>query len=343
MYTSTKEIAVSETTELVVIERASALEVFTSPTKIDELLQDIERQARSFVPDLSTGTSRKAIASMANKVARSKTYIDAIGKDVVADLKKLPAQIDEQRRLVRERLDLLKDEVRKPLTDWEVEQERFAAEKAAEEERLRIATEEKAAAEAMAIRVRDDHELALYMNKDIDRERAEKAAELERQRIAHEEEIKRQAAEQARIDAEENIKREREESAQREAALKLKAEQEEQAKIEVQQAAEREKKEAAEKVEREKKEAQERAEREKQEAIAEEQRKQQEAEQRRVAEEKRLKDEADKRAADVAHRKTIGTAVVNALTEHAGLTREQAIETLKALMDNKIPHTSIQY
>ncbi len=324
----------SETTELVVIERASALEVFTSPTKIDELLQDIERQARSFVPDLSTGNSRKAIASMANKVARSKTYIDAIGKDVVADLKKLPAQIDEQRRLVRERLDLLKDEVRKPLTDWEVEQERFAAEKAAEEERLRIATEEKAAAEAMAIRVRDDHELALYMNKDIDRERAEKAAELERQRIAHEEQIKRQAAEQARIDAEENIKREREESAQREAALKLKAEQEEQAKIEVQQAAEREKKEAAEKVEREKKEAQERAEREKQEAIAEEQRKQQEAEQRRVAEEKRIKDEADRRAANIEHQKKINNQVFDILIK-AGISADCAKECVIAIVKHQ--------
>ena len=34
-------------------------------------------------------------------------------------LKALPKQIDESRRIVRERLDALKDEVRKPLTDWE--------------------------------------------------------------------------------------------------------------------------------------------------------------------------------------------------------------------------------
>lgn len=54
---------------------------------------------------------------MAHKVARSKTYIDNAGKDLVAELKALPKQIDESRRIVRERLDALKDEVRRPLTE----------------------------------------------------------------------------------------------------------------------------------------------------------------------------------------------------------------------------------
>ncbi|MFQ6250432.1 hypothetical protein [Yersinia enterocolitica] len=96
------------------------------------------------------------------------------------------------------------------------------------------------------------------------------------------------------------------------------------------------------------------AEREKQEAIAAEQRKAQEAADRikreaqqkedaRLAEEKRIADEAAARAANEAHRKTIGAAVVNGLTQHAGLTREQAIATLKALINNQIPHTNIHY
>ncbi|MCC3730043.1 hypothetical protein LLP99_17160 [Rouxiella badensis] len=348
MYTSTKEIAVSEEkTEVALITLptvpAELEAAFIDDKFIDDLIKSIRTKASSVVGDLDTVKGRKVYISMAADVRSTKVMIDAAGKDLVAEMKKRPAMVDASRRKVREALDDLAIEIRKPVTDWEAEQDRIAAEKAAEEERQRIEAEQAAAAEALKKQIEDGHELALLMNIQFDRDAADAQAEAERQRIAHEEEIKRQAAEQARIDAEENIKREREESAQREAALKLKAEQEEQAKIEVQQTAEREKKEAAEKVERDKKEAQERAEREKQEAIAEEQCKQQEAEQRRVAEEKRLKDEADKRAADVAHRKTIGTAVVNALTEHAGLTREQAIETLKALMDNKIPHTSIQY
>ncbi|MGM7808755.1 hypothetical protein ACS8BV_00005, partial [Yersinia enterocolitica] len=63
----------------------------------------------------------------------------------------------------------------------------------------------------------------------------------------------------------------------------------------------------------------------------------------RLAEEKRVADEAAARAANEAHRKTVGTAVVNGLIEHAGLTREQAISTLCAIKDSKIPHTNIHY
>ena len=120
----------SEITDLVVIEKTNALAVFTSQEQLDPLIEAIEKEARSLVPDLSTKKGRDAIASMAHKVARSKTYIDNAGKDLVAELKALPKQIDESRRLVRERLDALKDEVRRPLTEWEAEQERIKAEEA---------------------------------------------------------------------------------------------------------------------------------------------------------------------------------------------------------------------
>ena len=120
----------SEITDLVVIEKTNALAVFTSQEQLDPLIEAIEKEARSLVPDLSTKKGRDAIASMAHKVARSKTYIDNAGKDLVAELKALPKQIDESRRLVRERLDALKDEVRRPLTEWEAKQERLKAEEA---------------------------------------------------------------------------------------------------------------------------------------------------------------------------------------------------------------------
>lgn len=109
----------SEVTDLVVIEKQNAMAVFTTKEQLDPIIEAIEKEARSPVPDVSTRKGRDAIASMAHKVARSKTYIDNAGKDLVAELKALPKQIDESRRIVRERLDALKDEVRKPLTDWE--------------------------------------------------------------------------------------------------------------------------------------------------------------------------------------------------------------------------------
>jgi len=88
-------------------------------TALEEVLQEIETHARAVVLDVSTAKGRKEIASLANRVARSKTYLDQLGKDLVADLKKKAGAVDAQRRTVRERLDALKGEVRRPLTELE--------------------------------------------------------------------------------------------------------------------------------------------------------------------------------------------------------------------------------
>lgn len=322
----------SEVTDLVVIEKSSAMAVFTNNEQLDPIIEKIEKEARSLVPDVTTKKGRDAIASMAHKVARSKTYIDNAGKDLVAELKALPKQIDESRRIVRERLDALKDEVRRPLTEWEAEQERIKAEEAA-----RIKAEEDRK------KFESDHEIALLMNDAFDRELAEKKAEEERQRIAHEEELKRQAAEQAKREAEEKAAAELAAAKKREEdAIAAKA----QAELLAKQAQER--------AEQEAKDAAAKAEAEKQAAIAAEQRKAQEeadrikreAEQKeaaRMAEEKRIADEKAKREADVKHRKAVGTEIVNALTANTSISRKQAIEVLKALMDGLVPHTNINY
>ncbi|EHL80592.1 hypothetical protein FOC46_23195 [Citrobacter portucalensis] len=322
----------SEVTDLVVIEKSSAMAVFTNNEQLDPIIEKIEKEARSLVPDVSTKKGRDAIASMAHKVARSKTYIDNAGKDLVAELKALPKQIDESRRIVRERLDALKDEVRRPLTEWEAEQERIKAEEAA-----RIKAEEDRK------KFESDHEIALLMNDAFDRELAEKKAEEERQRIAHEEELKRQAAEQA--------KREAEEKAAAELAAAKKREEDA---IAARAQAELLAKQAQERAEQEAKDAAAKAEAEKKAAIAAEQRKAQEEADRikreaeakeaaRLAEEKRISDEKAKREADVKHRKAVGNEIVNALTANTSISRDQAIEVLKAIIDGLVPRTQINY
>jgi len=52
-------------------------------------------------------------------VAKSKTYLDGIGKDYVAELKAIPKAVDAERKRMRDTLDDLKETVRKPLTEWE--------------------------------------------------------------------------------------------------------------------------------------------------------------------------------------------------------------------------------
>lgn len=322
----------SEIMDLVVIEKKNAMAVFTNNDQLDPLIEAIEKEARSLVPDVTTKKGRDAIASMAHKVARSKTYIDNAGKDLVAELKALPKQIDESRRVVRERLDALKDEVRRPLTEWEAEQERIKAEEAmnalhAEALEMNIKFDQELAAKFEA-----DHEMALLMNDAFDREQADKAAEAERQRIAHEEEIKRLAAAAAAREVEQRAQREREEAAHREAVLKAQAEQAERDRIEAMQKAEADKQAA---IEAERRKAQEEADRIRREA--------EQREQARLAEEKRKADEQARREADVKHRKAVGVEVVKALMANTSLTRDQAIEVLTAVKDGRIPHTGISY
>lgn len=322
----------SEIMDLVVIEKKNAMAVFTNNDQLDPLIEAIEKEARSLVPDVTTKKGRDAIASMAHKVARSKTYIDNAGKDLVAELKALPKQIDESRRVVRERLDALKDEVRRPLTEWEAEQERIKAEEAM----LALHVEALAMNEdfdrQLAARIESDHEMALLMNDAFDREQADKAAEAERQRIAHEEEIKRLAAAAAAREVEQRAQREREEAAHREAVLKAQAEQAERDRIAAEQKAEADKQAA---IEAERRKAQEEADRIRREA--------EQREHARLAEEKRKADDQARREADVKHRKAVGTEIVKALLANTSLTRDQAIEVLTAIKDGNIPHTGISY
>lgn len=347
----------SEVTDLVVIEKQNAMAVFTTKEQLDPIIEAIEKEARSLVPDVSTRKGRDAIASMAHKVARSKTYIDNAGKDLVAELKALPKQIDESRRIVRERLDALKDEVRKPLTDWENAE---SARKEALQQRLadlrsladvidgvgnylpsveiqqRIESAkavslddswQEVAAEAGV--AKDSTIQQLESALIVAKQREHEAAELER--------LRKEAEEKARLEREENIRREAAERARRDAEAQHKAELEAAARREAEEKA------RAELAERQRIEAEQRAELEKAAAVEAERLKAKQAEDARLAEEKRKADEQAKREADVKHRKTVGTNIVNALTSHTSLTREQAIEVLTALKDDLIPCAKIHY
>lgn len=324
----------SEITDLVVIEKTNALAVFTSQEQLDPLIEAIEKEARSLVPDLSTKKGRDAIASMAHKVARSKTYIDNAGKDLVAELKALPKQIDESRRLVRERLDALKDEVRRPLTEWEAEQERIKAEEA-----MNAKHEEALAMNAefdlqRAAKIEADHEMALLMNEKIDREREEARQKAEQAKREHEERIKREAEEKARREADEAAKREIEAAAAREREALLAKELAERERIESEQRAEREKQEALAKAERERIAAKEKAKCEKEEAIQRERAAAEAREQARLAEEKRIKDEEARRAANIAHQKKINNAAMTILMS-TGLSEAAARECVCAIVKNQ--------
>lgn len=324
-------MAAEDIKDLVVIEKASVQEVFTHRPLLVGILEQIREKALSIVPDLSTATSRKNIASVAYNVAKAKTYLDDLAKERVAELKDLPKQIDESRRYMRDFLDSLKDEVRKPLTDWEAEQARIEAERKAEEE-----------AAALAKQVEADHELALLMDREWERDREEKRQAAIRAQQEREAEIARQAAEAARLEAERKAEEERKAAAQREIDAKLAAERAERERQEAEQRA----KDAEARAIREKAEAEERA---KLAAIKAEEDAKRAAEQAAAAERQRQENErlaveAEQRLreADKEHRRSINNAALADLVK-TGLTDEQAKAVITAIIGRKVRHITIHY
>lgn len=313
-------------------------QAFINDEFIDNLIKNIRDKASSVVGDLSKAAGRKVYISMAATVRSTKVMIDDAGKELVAEMKKRPALVDASRRKVREALDELAVEIRKPVTDWEVEQERLKAEE-----------EAKRQAEALAKQVESDHEIALLLNEKFDRDAAEAKAEAERQRIAHEEELKRLAAEQAKRDAEAEIAA----AAQREADAKAALEKVEQDARDAAALAEQQRIEAEAKAERDKQGAAAQAERDKQAAIeAEQLRAKQEAdrirletekkETDRLAEEKRIADEKARREQDVEHRRTINRQSVAELVA-AGLPADCAQKCVEAIAKGEVSAIRITY
>ncbi|WP_193152180.1 hypothetical protein [Enterobacter ludwigii] len=322
----------SEVTDLTVIEiKPEQAPVLYVAGGLDAYLEQI-RQAVNEVPDLSTKKGRDRVASLAAQVSRSKTAIEKPGREYLKRLKEAVRPAEAEIKRFVDACDELRDATRRPLTEWEAEQERIKAEEAMNAMHAEALVMNENIDLQRAIQFEADHEMALLMNKDIDREREEQRRLAEQAQREHEERLKQEAADKAKREAEERHKAELDAAARREADEKARAD-----------AAERKRKEDAD-----------RAEREKQDAIAEEKRKAQEEadrikreaeakEKARLAEEQRKADEQAKREADVKHRKAVGTNIVNALTSHTSLTREQAIEVLTALKDNLIPCAKIHY
>lgn len=337
----------SEATGLsIVIEAKNALAVFTQPDHIESILQQVEKEVNSFVPDVSTKKGRDAIASLGLKVAKTKTYLDGLGKDLVTEYKEVPKKIDASRKTVRDRLDALKEKVLLPKLEFEAEQERLKleAERIAAEEAysamwheahdmdavITIRIAEKAAAKKEA-----DHEMALLMNDAFDRAQADKKAEDERLQKERDDRIAAEAAAKVKWDADLAAQQEREASARREAELKLQAEQADRDRIALALKAEQDKKDAIAKAEREKQDA---IATEKLKAQQEAERVQREAKQKedaRLAEEKRVADESAKRAADKAHQAEVNNAAIAVLT-NAGIDAECAKACVIAIIKNQV-------
>lgn len=328
-------------TALALPQKTQLAAMFRAENGFDPLLAAIEAEVRSSVPDLSTKKGREAVAALAYKVSRSKTALDDAGKEASEVARKEIALIDAARRTIRNRLDALRDEARKPLTDWEAAETArinrckatiasFTDHGMTGEERSEDITAK--AVQLKAVVIGDD--FAEY------REIAEKAREnaLNSLRLLYQAAKSRedQAAELARLRAEnERLERERAEREAAEAAERERIEAEQRAAAEkaeqdriAAETAERERIEAAERaarIEREKAEAAETAAREA------EQRVKREAEEREALARQREADLAREKAeAEERHQREMAEAKAReeaaAQAERDRLAEERRVE-----------------
>lgn len=224
---------------LVNIETLTAAALF-APGGVEAIISKLESDVRAMPKaDILTEGGREEIKSLAYKIARSKTGLDDLGKDFVAELKKQTGKIDADRRIIRDRLDALKDEVRKPVTEWEdteksrIEEHQDALTAIRELAQLNLDPASSTIAEQLRslgrLAQRDWQEFAAEANGAlaVSEDRLRAAMAVAQKREADAAELKRlQAAEQARLDAEAKAKRDADTAAAQAAAEQRRLDQE---------------------------------------------------------------------------------------------------------------------
>lgn len=103
--------------ELTVIEPTNAVAIYSGG--LDDILARIAKELKQFTPDISTVAGRKEIASRAYKASRCKTQLDDMGVQLSEDARAKIAAINADRKKSEKFLDALRDEIRKPLDDWQ--------------------------------------------------------------------------------------------------------------------------------------------------------------------------------------------------------------------------------
>jgi hypothetical protein len=362
-------------TAIALIVSETPVVVLTDEKRRAEFYAHIQAEVDSFTPDISTATGRAAIKSLAFKITRTKTAIDAAGKELNEEHRRFINAVDAERRDAREYLDTLAKKVRQPLTEWEEAED---ARKAEVEKIIAMFRSERfvpmgEASDSIRERGTIIHNIAI--DPDVFQDRADEAEREKKDTVAHllaameqaikteeaaeelerlrKAEAERDAAEQAKREAEEAEARRIAEEKRREEARAAaeKAEQERIARAE-QEAADRARREAEEAAQRERDEerrqheaalAAEREAREKAEREAQDERDRIAREEAARVEEARREAEAKaKREADQAHRTAVKTKAKEAIIT-CGADEETARKIVVAIIAGEIPAVRMEF
>ncbi|MCY1315952.1 hypothetical protein D9M68_150810 [compost metagenome] len=339
------DVTTTSTDLIIALPVKADVATFTDEKAFEDLYEKIVKKVGEHVPDVSTKAGRDAIASLAYKVARTKTTLDKQGKDLTEEWRKNTSKVNATRNTISDRLEALQKAVRKPLTDWEIQEDaRIAKHQSAldkllsyvtltvqpsEDLRAMLANVDATVVDDSWDEFRDRAELAkadaiaaLRRLVDIAEKQEADARELAQLRADRE---AREAAEQAKRDEEERAEQERQAEEQRKAeADRIEREAREQA--------ERDAQARIDAAEREAREANERAER----AAAEER--------QRIADEQAAQlAEQQRREADIEHRRKINNTVVSALVACAEISPDQAKKIVAHMVSGLIPNVTFTY
>ena len=342
--------------ELIISSATKAVDVF-APGAARNFVADIEKRARDEAEqyDGSTPGSRAALVSLAHKVARSKTALDDMGKALTEEWRVRTNAVNEERRMIRERLDALKEEIRAPVTEFEQrEKNRIQAHEAAlleiislgdlphgcgrNEIENRLHTlgdmQPRAWDEFATKAIREKERVLAVLSNALD---AEIAREKEQEELAR---LRAQAESRARQEREDRIAAEAAEKARLEAERKAQEEREKAARAaEEQRKALERAQDAAAEAERARIEAEQRAAKEAAEAEARAQREREDAERKLIAAQKEAAEREEKLKAESAARAKAAAEAERALMEaHARrdvLRRAQEAEARARDIENK--------
>lgn len=366
----------SDENELIVLQPITAVAVFGKEGGSESVIDAIRKQVEALKLDISTSKGRDQIRSVARKIASTKIALDEEGKTLKSDMQKTVDLVDAERKKIRDALDEMKEQVRKPLTDWENAEKKRVQDR---EDRISVISslvkfEVEPTVDHIQIRIDQLSELSSFdwqeflmrasetisatkyelelllasrIKYDQDQEELERLRK-EQEELARkhrEEQIAREAADKARKEAEEK-------SAAEAKAAQEKSDKEKREAAE-REAAERKAKEdairAAEESEAKRKEDAERAEREKKEAVelaAREERERIEAE-RVVAASQAAAREADKKHKAKINNEVL-TALLTVVTEIEFQNNRVDFSVIAkaiviAIAYGKVPHTKISY
>ncbi|MBL8999402.1 MAG: hypothetical protein JNL44_19280, partial [Gemmatimonadetes bacterium] len=114
--TNLREKIEEQATELAILPRS--VSVIIAADKND-LLGKLAEKIEAFEPDVSTVQGRKAIASLAAEVASTKMDLIRLGKGLTEGWRKSTAAVNAECKIIEERMDQMKVQVRAPLTAFE--------------------------------------------------------------------------------------------------------------------------------------------------------------------------------------------------------------------------------